>query len=292
MRKIEKIMNQWLFTERSGEKILVDLPHTWNNIDGQDGGNDYYRGTFVYEKIVSAPKFDKEKEVVYLVFEGVNSSAKVNVNDKEVITHDGGYSTFRVDVTELLQDENKISVEVDNSVSDKVYPQRADFTFYGGIYRDVYFLVVSKHHFDLDHFGGPGIKVTPKVEDKVAIIEGGRLVENGTVEEIFANPKSKAARKLIYGNESKNIININENKDMNIGKKLRIVFSKNSAFEPVIANMILHFQTAINILQADTKDVAGRAVGEMIIGLPMDKHIQVDMEEYLKQSGLQIQEVE
>ena len=171
MRKIEKIMNQWLFTEKSGEKILVDLPHTWNNIDGQDGGNDYYRGTFVYEKMVCAPKFDKEKEVVYLVFEGVNSSAKVSVNDKEVISHDGGYSTFRVDVTELLQDENKISVEVDNSVSDKVYPQRADFTFYGGIYRDVYFLVVSKHHFDLDHFGGPGIKVTPKVEDKVAIIE-------------------------------------------------------------------------------------------------------------------------
>ena len=90
MRKIEKIMNQWLFTEKSGEKILVDLPHTWNNIDGQDGGNDYYRGTFVYEKMVCAPKFDKEKEVVYLVFEGVNSSAKVNVNDKEVITHDGG----------------------------------------------------------------------------------------------------------------------------------------------------------------------------------------------------------
>ena len=136
------------------------------------------------------------------------------------------------------------------------------------------------------------MKVVQEICNKVAIIEGGRLVENGTVEEIFANPKSKAARKLIYGNESKNIININENKDMNIGKKLRIVFSKNSAFEPVIANMILHFQTAINILQADTKDVAGRAVGEMIIGLPMDKHIQVDMEEYLKQSGLQIQEVE
>lgn len=136
------------------------------------------------------------------------------------------------------------------------------------------------------------MNVVQEICNKVAIIEGGRLVENGTVEEIFANPKSKAARKLIYGNESKNIININENKDMNIGKKLRIVFSKNSAFEPVIANMILHFQTAINILQADTKDVAGRAVGEMIIGLPMDKHIQVDMEEYLKQSGLQIQEVE
>lgn len=136
------------------------------------------------------------------------------------------------------------------------------------------------------------MNVVQEICNKVAIIEGGRLVENGTVEEIFANPKSKAARKLIYGNESKNIININENKDMNIGKKLRIVFSKNSAFEPVIANMILHFQTAINILQADTKDVAGRAVGEMIIGLPMDKHIQVDMEDYLKQSGLQIQEVE
>ena len=171
MRRIEKIMTEWLFTNKDGEKITLDLPHTWNNIDGQDGGNDYYRGVFVYEKVVNAPVFDKEKEVVYLVFEGVNSSAKVIVNDNELASHDGGYSTFRVDVTEFLKEENKIVVEVDNSVSDKVYPQRADFTFYGGIYRDVYFLVVSKHHFDLDYFGGPGVKVTPKLDDKVALVE-------------------------------------------------------------------------------------------------------------------------
>ncbi len=163
MRRIQKIMNDWTFVYHDGTKTVLDLPHTWNAIDGQDGGNDYWRGTCSYEKNFAMPEFDREKELVYLQFHGVNASAKVVLNGKEVCSHDGGYSTFRNDITALLEAENHLVVYVDNSVNDRVYPQKADFTFYGGIYRDVELLTVSKAHFDLDHFAGPGIKVTPEV---------------------------------------------------------------------------------------------------------------------------------
>jgi ABC-type methionine transport system ATPase subunit len=74
-------------------------------------------------------------------------------------------------------------------------------------------------------------------------------------------------------------------------KKLRIVFTENSAFEPVIANMILQFGKPVNILRADTKNVGGVAKGEMILGLPDDRHLQIDMEQYLTEHGLEIEEV-
>lgn len=163
LRKIQKLMKDWTFIYHDNTKTVLDLPHTWNAIDGQDGGNDYWRGTCSYEKNFKKPEFDSEKERVYLQFHGVNASARVVLNGKEVCTHDGGYSTFRKDVTELLEAENHLLVYVDNSVNTKVYPQKADFTFYGGIYRDVELLTVSKNHFELDYYGGQGIRVTPEV---------------------------------------------------------------------------------------------------------------------------------
>lgn len=168
MRKTILLMDDWFFTYKTDEKININLPHTWNNLDGQDGGNDYYRGTCIYEKTLISPDFDKEKEVVYLQFHGVNASAKVYLNGQEVVCHDGGYSTFRVDVTKVLKDTNELKVEVDNSVNDKVYPQRADFTFWGGIYREVELLIVSKDHFDLDYYGGNGLQYDTTVDGKNA----------------------------------------------------------------------------------------------------------------------------
>ena len=163
------LMNQgWTFTYHDGSKHNVDIPHTWNNLDGQDGGNDYWRGTLTYEKDFPAPAFDKDTQDVYLEFRGVNASAKVTLNGQVVATHDGGYSTFRANVTDVLQAENHIVVEADNSVNDRVYPQKADFTFYGGIYRDVHVIVLNKNHFDMDHFGGPGIAVLADVKGKDA----------------------------------------------------------------------------------------------------------------------------
>lgn len=141
----------------AGEK--VDLPHTWNGKDGQDGGNDYYRGTCWYKKTIS--KAECTGPVTYLEFEGANSSADVKINGKDVCHHDGGYSTFRVNITDYLEDENEICVAVDNAPNDRVYPQMADFTFYGGLYRDVNLYNVPETRFDLDYLGGPAVAVTP-----------------------------------------------------------------------------------------------------------------------------------
>ena len=168
MRRVEKLMTGWNFTGPTGERGPVELPHTWNATDGQDGGNDYWRGTCTYDNTFTIPKYDEESERVYLQFHGVNASANVVLNGVVIRTHDGGYSTFRVDITEELREENHLEIEVDNSVNTRVYPQKADFTFYGGIYRDVELLIVSKEHFDLDYYGGPGIKYRSEVDGKDA----------------------------------------------------------------------------------------------------------------------------
>ena len=171
MREITKIMKGWEFTGPDGTTTTVDLPHTWNARDGQDGGNDYWRGTCIYRTHFAAPQFNIASHQVWIQFDGVNASAHVVLNGSPVCNHDGGYSTFRANITELLRDENELTVEVDNSKNDRVYPQKADFTFYGGIYRDVSLMVVSKNHFTLDYFGGPGIRITPTVQGADASVQ-------------------------------------------------------------------------------------------------------------------------
>lgn len=170
MRRTELMMNDWIFNGLSGKQTLVDLPHTWNAIDGQDGGNDYFRGICSYEKKFARPQYTQE-ELVYLQFHGVNASAVVILNGKELCTHHNGYATFRVNITDVLEDENHLKVVVDNSKNDKVYPQVADFTFYGGIYRDVELLIVNKQHFDLDYYGSNGLKVTARPDGTTGIVE-------------------------------------------------------------------------------------------------------------------------
>ena len=171
MREITKIMKGWEFTGPDGTTTTVDRPHTWNARDGQDGGNDYWRGTCIYRTHFAAPQFNTASHQVWIQFDGVNASAHVVLNGSPVCNHDGGYSTFRANITELLRDENELTVEVDNSKNDRVYPQKADFTFYGGIYRDVSLMVVSKNHFTLDYFGGPGIRITPTVQGADASVQ-------------------------------------------------------------------------------------------------------------------------
>ena len=178
MRKVYNFNTKWAFSKEATEapKVMpekwywVSLPHTWNDIDGQDGGNDLYRGTSFYAKElekIDLPKADK----YYLELNGANSSATVYVNGKKLASHEGGYSTWRVNITDVLEDKNLFVVEVDNSQNDRVYPQNADFTFYGGLYRDVNIIAVNNSHFDLEYYGGPGIKVTPEVVDKSANVE-------------------------------------------------------------------------------------------------------------------------
>ena len=170
MRNILNINSGWLFSKPGFETETVELPHSWNSVDGQDGGNDYFRGTCRYTKTIAKSELP-EGDRVYLEINGANSSAKVFVNGKEAASHDGGYSTWRVDITGEISEETKIEIDVDNSANDYVYPQMADFTFYGGLYRDVNLIGVSESHFDLDFFGTHGMKVTPEIEGNDAEIE-------------------------------------------------------------------------------------------------------------------------
>lgn len=187
MRQILNFNTKWAFSkeadsvpERMPERwYWVNLPHTWNAIDGQDGGNDLYRGTAFYAKELEKSEFP-EADLYYLELCGANSSASVYVNGRKLASHDGGYSTWRVNITDALKAKNLIVIEVDNSVNDTVYPQHADFTFYGGLYRNVNILAVSSSHFDLDYFGGPGIQVTPEVTGTSANVNVEVFVTNRT----------------------------------------------------------------------------------------------------------------
>ena len=153
MRKILNLNENWLFVKNTDditarEGIQIDLPHTWNAEDGYDGGNDYFRGSCVYVKSLNKAELPKA-DLYYLEFRGANSSADVFANGKKLTHHDGGYSTWRVNITDDITDTTEIAVVVDNSPNDTVYPQMADFTFYGGLYRSVNLICVNDAHFDL-----------------------------------------------------------------------------------------------------------------------------------------------
>jgi len=175
VRNILNLNEGWLFVKNTTEigaceGELLNLPHSWNAIDGQDGGNDYFRGSCLYKKTLKAAELPKA-DLYYIEFRGTNSSADLYVGGEKLATHHGGYSTWRADITKYLTDETEIAVIVDNSPNETVYPQMADFTFYGGIYRDVNLICVNDAHFDLDYYGAPGIRITPIVNGKDATVE-------------------------------------------------------------------------------------------------------------------------
>lgn len=168
MRKITSFNASWSFSKDNSSWEQVNLPHTWNAIDGTDGGNDYYRGKCIYKKEFLLSELPGEKRH-FLEINGANSSCSVVLNGTLLCTHDGGYSTFRVDMTDTLLPSNTLEISVDNSPNPNVYPQTADFTFYGGLYRDVNVISVPESHFDLSYYGGPGIMATPCVSGTVGV---------------------------------------------------------------------------------------------------------------------------
>ncbi len=175
MRNIVNINRKWAFRKNGAlpetfptEWDIVNLPHSWNNIDGQDGGNDYWRGTGLYVRTLNKADLP-ESGAYFLEINGANSSADVYLNGEKLAHHDGGYSTWRVDLTAVLKDENLLAIAVDNAPNDHVYPQNADFTFYGGLYRDVNIVCVPETHFDLSYYGGNGLCVTPDVSGRVVV---------------------------------------------------------------------------------------------------------------------------
>lgn len=148
----------------------VKLPHTWNAADGQDGGGDYYQGAAWYRKnLIREPEWKQ----VYIRFWAVSKSAEVWCNGSPVGAHAGGFSAFTLDLTPYLRDgENEIRVRADNGNEQAVYPRQADFTFFGGIYRDVELLVFAGDaHFDVERFGTDAVFVTPSAGDGHVKIE-------------------------------------------------------------------------------------------------------------------------
>jgi len=185
MRQIISLNRKWAFTKEQltnpaqlPETLYwVNLPHCWNAIDGQDGEGDYYRGTCWYVKQLDREEIP-EAQRYYVEVRGANSSADLYVGGEKLAHHDGGYSTWRVDVTEALKNSTVIAIAVDNSPNDRVYPQVADFTFYGGLYRNVNLICVNESHFDLDYLGGPGLAVTPVVDGQNANVKTEVWVSN------------------------------------------------------------------------------------------------------------------
>ena len=175
---------------------VVNLPHTWNNIDGMDGGGDYFRGTCNYAKVLKKSELPKADNY-YLEIHGAASSADVYVNGKTMAHHDGGFSTWRVDITSELTDETLIVVAVDNAANDKVYPQVADFTFYGGLYRDVNIIAVNESHFDLDYYGGKGLVITPVMEGNNAKV---------TVDNYIINQKDNQDLHIVIKDAEGNVV--------------------------------------------------------------------------------------
>lgn len=159
MRTITNLNGKWQFTLQ-GKSSNVDLPHTWNNLDGQDGREGYKRCVGRYEKML-----EKCGGEIYLEVLAANSEAKVYINGSQIAVHRGGYSAFYVNLTGLLRkDENRLVIEVSNAPDDEIYPAMADFTFYGGLYRGVNLIRLSDTHFDVRE-NGKGVFVTPKKEN-------------------------------------------------------------------------------------------------------------------------------
>ena len=135
------------------------------------------------------------------------------------------------------------------------------------------------------------MSVVREICTHVAIMKDGEVKEQGPVEEIFSHPKSQVAKELISkdsGNdvESKKLTQ----SEIQDGEIVRIVFSENSAFEPVIANLILTFHEPVNILKANTKNVGGVAKGEMILQFMSDSTNVPEMKKFLTERGLEIGE--
>ena len=223
MRQILNVNAGWLFSKEATAVPAalptnwesVQLPHSWNGQDGQDGGNDYYRGTAYYARtIVKAelPAADRW----YLEVQGANASADVYLDGAKLAHHDGGYSAWRVDLTDSLKAESLLVIAVNNAPSETVYPQMADFTFYGGLYRDVNIIAVSESHFDLDYYGTPGLKVTPIVNGADASVGTEVWVTNAKEGQSFVYTITDAEGNVVSHEETADTASIAEIKNVHL----------------------------------------------------------------------------
>ena len=197
VRVTESINSNWQFRKGDGQDFAktpppatgwekVSLPHTWNTADVLDDAPGYYRGVGWYRKTVFAPAAWRGQSV-YLHFEGANQETEVYVNGQLAGRHAGGYTAFRFPVGKFLKFSanlpaaNEVLVKVDNSHNPDIPPLSADFTFYGGIYRDVYLLAANPVHFAMDNYASSGTFITtPRVTAQAADVVVSGAVANET----------------------------------------------------------------------------------------------------------------
>lgn len=222
LRTIKNLNQGWKFSKQNDEAAQaiqyddnswehIDVPHTWNAVDGANGF-DFYKGASWYRRTVRIDRLAQGNKV-FIEFEGSNSITDVYMNGQHMGQHRGGYSTFRFDVTDVVKfgSDNTLAVKVDNTVVDDVYPQMADFTFFGGIYRSVNLIVVNHLHFDLMDYGSQGVYIQQdKVTDEQASLTVRSKVVNDSEEDqkvriwadiVDANDKvvAYAAKEVIVG---------------------------------------------------------------------------------------------
>jgi beta-galactosidase len=183
MRTMQSLEGGWQFARADvgreaalsgdGQWDEVTLPHTWNAQDGFSGGNDYHRGRCWYRRTIDFGPASPGRRA-FVEFAAAGMVAEVRVDDVEVGSHRGGYSIFRCDVTEALGDDGRglLTVRVDNSPLDDVYPLLGDHTFFGGLYRGVRLITTPAVHVDLLDHGSPGVFVVQQsLDDDLGVLE-------------------------------------------------------------------------------------------------------------------------
>ncbi len=196
------INSGWQFSEDKTNWQTVNIPHTWNQDDAFDDDSGYRRGLGYYQKHIF---FSSETSANnhYLKFNAVNQDATVYVNGKEIGNHKGGYTAFNFNISEYINYDtyNVIEVTVDNSHNEDIPPLDADFTFYGGIYRDVELISLPKQHFSLEDFASEGFYVNyPHVSKEKASIEITTLLKNTALNKV------KTALELVLTDADGNVV--------------------------------------------------------------------------------------
>ncbi len=176
MRNIINLNGEWKFSKENKKlpEVMpegwesVELPHTWNAVDGHDGNGSYDRGCYWYARTFETPRQPLKGGRIFLEILAAGQQATVYVNGKGEYYHEGGYSIFRADITDACKEEgeNLLTIACSNENKSSVYPQSADFTFYGGLYRGVNLISVPEAHFDLEHWGSSGFMVTPRPDGR------------------------------------------------------------------------------------------------------------------------------
>lgn len=180
----------------------ITIPHSWNTYDVNDDTPGYYRGDGWYTKTLILPASWKNKEI-YLDFEGANQQTEVYMNGKKIASHTGGYTGFHVNIgkyANFTEGVNELSIKVNNAFNADVPPLSADFTFFGGLYRDVHLIALEKIHFNMDDHGSKSIFVTtPEVTAAKAKVklQGSISNNSGTAEKLLINCTVNYKGKLI-----------------------------------------------------------------------------------------------